>query len=142
MGKKGVSHQRAWAEAKAEGVEECFWCEQPFTKDRPPTMDHVQPKSHGGMAVHGLVFACAPCNSQRGNIPFDDYLEAVEAEREMARLEHREYRRPKRRKILGLWVVTTLPRRQIRMIEDLESIRWIEPHDVAQDKRWERENVI
>lgn len=139
MGKKGVSHHRAWTEANEEGVDECFWCEQKFNDDRPPTIDHVQPKSHGGHIGHGIVFACAPCNSARGNIPFDEYLEAVEMEREMCRIEKREYRRPKRRKVLGRWIVTTLPRRQIRTIEAIESIAWVEPSDVAADKRWDRE---
>lgn len=142
MGKQGESHHRPWTEAKEAGVDECFWCEQKFTDDRPPTNDHVQPKSLGGTAFHGLVFSCGPCNSARGNISFDDYLEAVEIEREMCRLEKRSYRRPKRRKICGEWLITTLPRRQIRLIESLESMRWIEPSDVAADKRWDREGAI
>lgn len=139
MGKKGVSHHRAWTEAREEGVEECFWCEQEFNEDRPPTIDHVQPKSFGGHIGHGIVFACAPCNSARGNIEFDVYLEAVEMEREMSRIEKREYRRPKRRKVRGQWIVTTLPRRQIRLIEQIASIDWVEPSDLAADKRWDRE---
>lgn len=141
MGKPGVSHNRGWTEAAEDGVDECFWCEQKFNDDRPPTIDHVQPKSLGGTLFHGRVFSCGPCNSARGNIPFEDYLEAVEIEREMCKIEKREYRRPKRRKVLGQWIVTTLPRRQIRLIEDLEGIQWIEPHDVAQDKKWEREHA-
>lgn len=142
MGKPGVSHSRARSEAAEDGVDECFWCEQKFNDDRPPTIDHVQPKSLGGtLPLHGRVLSCGPCNNARGNILFDDYLEASTIEREMCRIEKREYRRPKRRQILGVWVITTLPTRQIKLIEELESIRWIEPHDVAQDKKWDRENV-
>ena len=138
-----MSHARVWKAIKKEGVTECFWCELPFRNPgRPPTIDHVQPKSLGGHMAHGTVWSCGPCNSARGNIPFDVYLEAVLLERVMCKIEKREYRRPKRRKVNGEWIVTTMTRRQIRMVEAnaaVVEISWIEPHDVAQDKRWERE---
>lgn len=139
------SHKRAWKQAHREDITRCFWCDGRFVNpDNPPTFDHVQPKSLGGTLLHGTVLSCQSCNSARGNIPFDEYLEAVEAERVLAKLEKRSFRRPKQRLVCGQWVVTTLTKRMIQEIEAnaaIGEIGWIEPHDVAQDKRWDREEV-
>lgn len=112
-GPEGDSHSRPWAAAAAAGASRCFWCRMPFTRARPPTFDHVVPVSAGGTRDDGLVFSCQTCNGARGNIPFDEYVAAVEAERERAALDGREYRRPKRRLVGGGWVVTTMSRREI-----------------------------
>lgn len=108
------SHAAPWAEARATGKDRCFWCRGLFTAERPPTFDHVRPVSRGGRRQHGIVLACQTCNSARSDSPFDEYLAAVEAEREACLAERREYRRPKVRHRDGVSFISTLTRREWR----------------------------
>jgi hypothetical protein len=45
----------------------CSWCGKPASKQGVCTLEHIEPRSHGGADdVTNLVEACPPCNSQRG----------------------------------------------------------------------------
>lgn len=107
-------HHRIWSMVRQRGYERCFWCRLLFHAERPPTRDHIVPINHGGTLSEGLVFSCQTCNSARGNVAFDIYLAAVDAERERAKLERREYRRPKWRKVGNEWVLTAMTRAELR----------------------------
>ena len=71
--------QTAWRYWRCNGEPPCFWCGKSFTRDDPPTRDHVIPKSTGGSLNDGLVLACHDCNVKRGNLPFDEYRKRVSA---------------------------------------------------------------
>lgn len=44
-------------------------CGAPFSDTRPPTFDHIRPKSKGGRGgLYNLRLAHGLCNSRRGNI--------------------------------------------------------------------------
>ena len=45
----------------------CYLCEEPFSDDKPPTKDHVWPKSRGGKNVRNILWACMPCNNGKGD---------------------------------------------------------------------------
>lgn len=114
------SHKKPWAEAKAAGQTKCFYCFGRFTHKNPPTFDHIIPKSKGGTFLQGKVIACALCNGARGEAEFNSYMRAVEWEWRQCKLEHRPYRRPKRRNCpvtadtpLG-YLVTSMSKRQWR----------------------------
>lgn len=47
----------------------CWWCDVEFTDELPPTIDHLIPRSQGGIhTVDNCVLACEPCNNARGHI--------------------------------------------------------------------------
>lgn len=108
-----------WKVCRENGWTHCFWCRLPFAEGRPPTADHMIPKSAGGTRADGLVYACQTCNSARGNINFGRYVEASDAEHETAAREGREYRRPKYRLVGTEYVLTTMTRREIREAREL-----------------------
>lgn len=60
-----IKELRARAAAKQE--HRCYYCEQPFTDERPPTADHLIPRALGGLSIAtNIVAACAPCNNSKG----------------------------------------------------------------------------
>ena len=64
----------------------CCWClcemrgEQGFKNSA--TIEHITPRSQGGTDhITNLAVACNRCNNRRGNIPWEDFLQAVEMSR-------------------------------------------------------------
>ena len=54
---------------------QCQYCDQPSTKTRPLTLDHVIPESRTGPTVAGnLVAACPRCNTKKSNQSLEDFL--------------------------------------------------------------------
>lgn len=53
----------------AQQDNKCAYCGSQFDKLRPPTFDHIKPRSRGGTNhVDNLVAACSPCNQLKGNM--------------------------------------------------------------------------
>lgn len=48
----------------------CFYCSCPLNGNTFPTIEHLRPTSFGGGREENLVYACAWCNSRRGNQSF------------------------------------------------------------------------
>ena len=58
----------------------CVYCDQPFTDERPPTIDHVIPISRGGMNDDSnVVAACRSCNSSKGSRTAEEFQEVKSA---------------------------------------------------------------
>jgi hypothetical protein len=56
----------------------CWWCDCAFTQDRPSTIDHVMPRTHGGSDhLDNLVLACRPCNLAKGADLPDEWEERL-----------------------------------------------------------------
>ena len=73
-----VSRQRRvtlrWKVAKRDKFH-CFWCQSYMDFD-DGTLDHIVPRSKGGgNGVGNLVWACHPCNNERGDMPAEHYVE-------------------------------------------------------------------
>jgi len=52
----------------------CFYCNK-WMRFEDSTRDHIIPKSRGGMNLYeNVVLSCAPCNSERGDMPAEDFL--------------------------------------------------------------------
>ena len=56
----------------------CYWCGEQMNNRqydrREITLDHIVPKSKGGLAVReNLVAACRECNERRGNMDATDF---------------------------------------------------------------------
>ena len=46
----------------------CWLCEKPFSNRKPPSIDHVIPKSKGGPTIiSNLKLAHSKCNYERGD---------------------------------------------------------------------------
>lgn len=45
----------------------CYLCLRLFGDDRLPTVDHVIPRSRGGMNSGNVLLACSPCNQQKAD---------------------------------------------------------------------------
>lgn len=93
VGKPGRPNARAWREAETQP--ECCYCEERFTEQNPPTLDHIIPISQGGTLRDGWVLACSLCNNARSCADYESYVEAVELARLMALHEGCGFRRPK-----------------------------------------------
>lgn len=48
----------------------CFYC-----KGQPNSVDHVIPRSRGGMAGKNLVPCCFRCNQMKGNMTLEEFVE-------------------------------------------------------------------
>lgn len=60
--------------AERDGFQ-CFWCRTKLSL-RKGTLDHIICASRGGTAEReNLVWACKPCNSERGNLPAEFFAE-------------------------------------------------------------------
>lgn len=47
----------------------CFYCEEPFSDDLPPTREHLLSRTHGGPDhVANQALACQPCNLKAGHL--------------------------------------------------------------------------
>ncbi len=47
---------------------ECYWCSQLFDTKSPPTIEHVEPLSHGGTwAFSNLKLTHKECNQRRAD---------------------------------------------------------------------------
>lgn len=58
----------------------CFYCREPFSAERPATLEHIQPRSKGGMDTEmNTCVSCAPCNAERGNRNHGAFLRYKEA---------------------------------------------------------------
>lgn len=80
MGRKSLKNRR-WALFAGRPQAPCHWCGR-YLSFRRATLDHVLPAGHGGgNARDNLVIACAPCNNQRGDLPYDEYREVVNMRR-------------------------------------------------------------
>lgn len=60
----------------------CFYCNQVCvfheTADNRLTLDHVQPRSKAGQHYHeNLITACAKCNTARGDMDINLWLELI-----------------------------------------------------------------
>ena len=52
----------------------CIYCEKILT-DQNATSDHIIPISKGGNNTQiNLIVCCQPCNNERGDVDFNDYL--------------------------------------------------------------------
>jgi len=52
----------------------CLYCDDELNYDNA-TADHIVPISNGGNNTQvNLIVCCQPCNSERGNIDFRDFL--------------------------------------------------------------------
>lgn len=80
----------------------CFFCGRKLNRyhrseipldELRPTVDHVKPKSDGGiLSKKNKVYACTDCNSIKGDMNVDQFIEAISG---MQRLNHIEYQRQK-----------------------------------------------
>lgn len=72
---------------------DCYYCKRqcihPMFEDPKKrnalsfTLDHIIPDSNGGTRNYSnMVGACNACNSLRGNIPFDQWLEVIKLPRD------------------------------------------------------------
>lgn len=53
----------------------CAYC----GRSKPATLDHVFPKSKGGLTVrHNLVASCADCNLKKSDLDFMEFFRAQE----------------------------------------------------------------
>lgn len=53
----------------------CYYCREPFTDERVPTIDHIVPISEGGGNTQAnMVLACDWCNEKRGTKTVDQYI--------------------------------------------------------------------
>lgn len=78
-----LKHRRYHKEAEAERIylirqAHCFYCTTEMNNvpnDRlQKTMDHIQPRAHGGQNIlKNYVAACKTCNQDRGNEDFIEY---------------------------------------------------------------------
>lgn len=57
----------------------CAWCGKGIETGLVLTLDHLVPYSKGGALIdpHNLVTACRPCNSARGNRPWQDFAQVA-----------------------------------------------------------------
>lgn len=68
----------------SRGRARCYYCQCAFNWDDPdsdfyPTREHKQPKSKGGSNRNGnVVYACKPCNNEKGNMTLREYREYLE----------------------------------------------------------------
>lgn len=54
----------------------CWLCGFPFSKNRPPSLDHLIPKSEGGtLADDNVRLAHSSCNYRRANVPVEFFEE-------------------------------------------------------------------
>lgn len=54
----------------------CFYCKEPFTSERRPTIDHIVPRASGGLNHEdNYVVACYECNQKKGSKSFDDFVQ-------------------------------------------------------------------
>lgn len=75
----------------------CCWCGIPCTHERgkkdSSTLEHILPKSMGGTDDYeNLAMACSRCNSKRGNIDVDVFINNIGKEKKSARENRREKR--------------------------------------------------
>jgi 5-methylcytosine-specific restriction endonuclease McrA len=47
----------------------CLYCGEPMTAERPPTRDHIRPRSKGGTFADpaNRAIVCQPCNGDKGS---------------------------------------------------------------------------
>lgn len=59
----------------------CVYCRRALgDKGVKMTLDHVVPRSLGGdNAADNLITACSKCNSKRGNLPVEEFADALMA---------------------------------------------------------------
>lgn len=111
VGKPGKPNGRAWKEAESQP--ECWYCDERFTEQNPPTLDHIIPVSQGGTLRDGWVLSCSLCNGARGCSDYEAYVEAVELARIMAIHDDSGFRRPKAVMLPdGTWTITLATRRE------------------------------
>lgn len=65
----------------------CYWRGCEFTFKRPRTIDHVIPRSAGGVnALVNLVLACQPCNRDRTSYPLPLQSKSARSDEDRARI--------------------------------------------------------
>lgn len=58
----------------------CFYCEEPFSEEFEPQVEHVKPISKGGSSeMWNLVVACEACNAIKGDTDYGDEHGQVKA---------------------------------------------------------------
>ena len=53
--------------------ETCYWCRRKFTSERPPTLEHLVPRSRTLFRRHNLTAACFRCNHDKGDMTPEEY---------------------------------------------------------------------
>lgn len=82
MTKKGNAHRRPKIRRRTG---HCFYCKRQFepTPLRKQTRDHVVPRSQGGPNHKSNIVACCwECNNRKGDMPADEFIRMLEAERQ------------------------------------------------------------
>jgi|SRR6185312_8835941 len=70
----GRKSAEAWKRAYRLGQTRCHYCDALFTDEKPPTFDHIVPRSEGGTRLDGVVLACGKCNGSRGSLPYEVFV--------------------------------------------------------------------
>lgn len=109
--------------------DECHYCHDPLTDDNR-TLDHVLPKSQGGMNhVDNLVLACASCNLSKSNRTPEQWRDGIP----MAAINKMIADRRVRCKVCGRWLYDgeTCAERHKRKLSNggfYFNDHWREPH--------------
>lgn len=73
-------HPAATAEIRAmfAKAKRCLYCDAPFTKARPRTLDHIAPLSRGGHhSLDNFAVCCRSCNSRKRAAPPEDWAARI-----------------------------------------------------------------
>ncbi|ALC88134.1 hypothetical protein AM499_07750 [Bacillus sp. FJAT-22090] len=74
-------HFNEWTELLKKHDNICFYCGVRMTKTpgiKQRTRDHMIPISKGGSdKIENIVPACRSCNSKKGKLTFDEFLEKI-----------------------------------------------------------------
>lgn len=67
-----------WIQVLNEQENKCHYCEDEFTKEILPTIDHKTPLSRGGSHnPSNIVAACRSCNSKKGTKTYEEFIQIV-----------------------------------------------------------------
>lgn len=56
----------------------CAYCGDPFSKWKPRTVEHVMPKSQGGIrSKKNKIIVCIQCNQLKGDMTINQFLQAL-----------------------------------------------------------------
>ena len=71
----GAIRRKKLAQQAAEDQKgHCIYCNAAFTEKRPPTFEHIVPKSKGGLDVaSNCAASCFRCNQERGTANHDAF---------------------------------------------------------------------
>lgn len=63
--------------AKRDGGYHCHYCKKELAREKI-TLDHKTPRRlGGGIEDANIVLACFPCNSHKGDMPYEEYTKRV-----------------------------------------------------------------